>query len=1190
MAIFNVEPKRIPRSQNPLLVIGLGGTGTDALLNIMSKFKQRFELPEVDGEVLDTPLRTAYFAIDTDDNHLRTAQKDGMRFKPSNRFVLTTTDLENKVNNRGRLNACVQEWWDDRISGFTAGNGAGGIRQVGRLLLFECADALVNQLKNVIQGLVAVNGVEVGRPLDIVVTAGISGGTGSGTFLDLAYLIRYLMRTHFAGVDFNIIAYLLMPSVNIANRDQLSDSNKRLLQTTGYSALKELDFWMNYEKHKLPFTQKYSDSITYTWQTPPFNDVVLLGDTREDGTIITGAYKNTMNILAESVLNFFADEVCDAGSPIGYRSHAVNVNAIKGQMNPRFPTNYTYMSIGAASSDCEQDQMILYEAKLTFDRVMELSKLNTEQLAGMGTGAKPILGTHEEDRYLESVLPREVNENYYGDFNVICPLPNFFTDTTMYPSSTLLTMQGDDALHGIPLRDYVTATRRTIAEEIPNKMQELWNRFEETTRRYLTNPEYGPYTVKEWLTAPANGFVARFHRFVEYWQSQADNLNNEINTQTAHVEGTLYPDMLSIGAVKQTLGMWGKAENYRSGAEALYAARRDHLVAIAIHDGFQTMERHIANYANVILPTFCEMLTSLHGELKSEVDNLTAAHAGEGTANILNFADLKKVVDAKMATLDGAVDETTLRILQELADASFSVKVDATGTVEGMDMIRQTFIESSQRFLANVTGAVGHLSMDQLVELRMPTATFNDRVDYVANTLLPNLKNGALTMLNLRDRSDAHYIPYAYVSVPHDSALIRQGLNDFAAGGTRITPQYSKVVDRIYWLNTYNCLTLSNYVALPDLEKAYEYACAMTEAPGIHLVYNHNKDDLKRNWSLLPSPIPHEMMAIAEAERPVRECNRLEKLTATLITALDSPAPTAALNSDGMHESLSVRLLMNGENVQTMDHFKDKVDAICNDAARTNQQKLDALKELLNESKVFTYTFKNFTETLAGANQWSLVPADGSQAESERVAAIREKARRRAAAYVLYYQHPDVAEALVKQQEMTEYFSNAVTTIGVDIGVKQKIFHFCKPFMYLYLTGTFIDSRTSINFENAAGMVVPYLQKGSRSLEEIDLNNICPALMLVKIMNDETDQRQDEFNRQYLLDKAKQLIEVGIDRMSDEDFQLFVGRARDFKETFARKPDEIRYLPGNMSRPERERNAAIMEQLLNEAQMIAALG
>ncbi len=1188
MAIFNVEPKRIPRSQNPLLVIGLGGTGTDALLHIMSKFKQRFDLPEVNGEVLDTPARTAYFAIDTDDNHLRTAQMDGMRFRPGNRFVLTTTDLEEKVNNRGRLSPCVQEWWDGRISGFTAGNGAGGIRQVGRLLLFECADALVEQLKNVIQSLVEVNGVEEGRPLDIVLTAGISGGTGSGTFLDLAYLIRYLMRKHFAGVSFNILAYLLMPAVNIANRDRLSDANRRLLETTAYAALKELDFWMNVDQHKLPFTQKYSDTITHTWSTPPFNDVVLLGNTREDGTIINNAYQNTMNILAESVLNFFADEVAQAGSPIGYRSHAVNINAIKGHMTPKYPTNYTYMSIGAASSDCEQDQMILYEAKLTFDRVLELSKLNTEQLPGMGTGAKPILGTNEEERYLEAVLPRDVD--YYSDFATICPLPGYFTDLATYPPATLMTMQGEDAIHANPLSDFVTATRRTITEEMPKKMMELWDRFQETTKRYLTNPAYGPYSVRNWLSASANGFVSRFHRFVEYWQTEVNNLNNEINAQTAHVEGTLYPDMLSTGMLAQSLGMWGKVESYRTGTEALYAARRNHLVALAVHEGYQRIEQRIANYANVVLPTFCDMLTNLHGDLKTEVDNLTAANAGQGTANILNFADLKKVVDQKMKTLDGAVDETTLKILKELADASFSVRVDATGTVEGMELIRQSFIDSSQRFLANVTGAVGELSMDQLVELRMPGASHNDQVDYIANVLMPGLKNGALTMLNLNERNSAHFIPYAYVSIPHDSALVQEGLTQFAAGGTRITPQRSKVVDRIYWLNTYNCLNLANYVALPDLEKQYEYACSMSQAPGIHLVYNHEANDLKRNWSLLPSPIPHEMMAIAEGNRPAREHERLEKLTNTLISSLDSSAKPVTLERIGMEERLSIRLLMNGDNVQIMEQFKKKVDAVVQDTGKTGDQKLEALKALLDESKVFTYTFKDFSETLAGANQWSLVPEDDTQASRERVAAVLEKARRRAAAYVLYYQHPDVAEALVNQQEMFEYHREAVKQIEDEIGDEHKIFKFCKPFMYLWLNNTFADSRTTIDFVNAAGMVTPYLQKTSRTEDEIDLHLICPALMMVQIMNDEADTRQDEYNRKYLLDKAQELIDVGIDRMSDEEFQLFVGRARDFMETFAKKPDEIRYLPGSMSKPARERNAAIMQQLLTEAKLIASLG
>ncbi len=1014
MATFHAEPKRVHRSQTPLLVIGLGGTGIDALLHVMSKFKQRFELPEGNGEVLDTPARTAYFAIDTDVNHLRTAQMDGMRFHPGNRFMLTTTDLEYKVDDRGRLSPCVQEWWDGRISGFPAGIGAGGIRQMGRLLLFECADALVERLKSVIQSLI-VNGVQASDQLDIVLTAGISGGTGSGTFLDLAYLIRHLMRNYFPGVSFNILAYLLMPAVHIANRDGISAANRRMLETNAFAALKELDFWMNVDQHRTPFTQKYSDTITHTWSTPPFNDVVLLDATREDGTIIHNAYQKTMQAIADALLIFYTNGVTLFGSTIGYRSHAVNIKAINGLMTHKFPTNYTYTSIGAASTESWRDQMILYEAKRVFDRVMEPSGQNIEQLPGMGTYAKPILGTNEEERYLEAVLPRDVD--YYSDFATICPFPTFFA----FPPAALMTMP----LHTTMLYDYVTFIRHTITEEMPKKMMELWDRFRETTKRYLTNPAFGPYSVKNWLNDSENGFVSRFHRFVEYWQTEVNNLNNEINAQTAHVEGTLYPDMLCTGKLAQVLGMWGKVESYRRGVEALYATRLNHLVALAVYEGFEKIERRIAHYANVVLPTFCDMLTNLHSDLKAEVDNLTAANAGQGTANILNFADLKKVVDQKMEALDGAVDETTLKILQELADASFSVRVNATGTVKDMELIRQSFIDSSRYHLNNVFNAVGELSMDQLAELRMPGAGLNQQANYIANALLPMLKNNALTMLNLRDRSNAHFIPYAYVSIPFNSTVVQEGLSQFAAGGTHITSQLSMADDCICWLNTLNCLTLANYAALPDLEKQYEYARYIGQTPGMHLVYKPEANDMRHNWSLLPSPIPHEMMAIPVNDRPVRERERLEKLTNTLISFLDSTAKTAILERIGTEERLSIRLLMNGENMQMMEQFKKKVDAIVENTGMSYEQKMESLKTLIDESRVFTCTFRDFSKTLAIANRWRLDPEDDSPEATERADALRENARRRAAAYVLYYQHPNIAETVVEQQEIWEYYLHA---------------------------------------------------------------------------------------------------------------------------------------------------------------------
>ena len=67
MSVFKNEYTRVKKIDEPLLIIGLGGSGLDALLHIKDLFSKRMEM-EVDnqGNKLTHPPKTAYLEIDTD--------------------------------------------------------------------------------------------------------------------------------------------------------------------------------------------------------------------------------------------------------------------------------------------------------------------------------------------------------------------------------------------------------------------------------------------------------------------------------------------------------------------------------------------------------------------------------------------------------------------------------------------------------------------------------------------------------------------------------------------------------------------------------------------------------------------------------------------------------------------------------------------------------------------------------------------------------------------------------------------------------------------------------------------------------------------------------------------------------------------------------------------------------------------
>ena len=366
MAHFKVQNIRVPKIDGPLLIIGLGGTGADALLNIKRKFKERFELPVVGGEVQDKPARTAYLAIDTDLQELSARSVGEVSLRTSEKFGLEMPDLENLIKNPAEMMAWEKSWWDKRVPPTEAGNGAGGVRQVGRLLLFRNANRLVQTLQQTIRHLMQLDRTDTSDDLNVVIVTGISGGTGSGIFLDLAYLIRHVMENHFIGVKFRIQAYVILPGVNLDRINLPTESKIRLLKTNGFAALKELDYWMNWKQHKHEHHQTYADNIHTVWNRKPFDEVVLLGEKKEDGSVITNAYHAVLDTLAEFLMIYFANH---APWPM-YRIPHFPV--MMPCVEPSFPVNHTYLSLGIARFPSIQYYMLAYQSRQLLDQIASL--------------------------------------------------------------------------------------------------------------------------------------------------------------------------------------------------------------------------------------------------------------------------------------------------------------------------------------------------------------------------------------------------------------------------------------------------------------------------------------------------------------------------------------------------------------------------------------------------------------------------------------------------------------------------------------------------------------------------------------------------------------------------------------------------------------------------------------------------
>lgn len=213
----------------PMIFIGLGGLGGKTLERLKNLIK---------GEYEDNP-HCAFLAIDTAQNDL--AERTDLDL--SEKFEIYDPTC---ITLPSHPPAVVKSWLNPQFpKNNLKSTGAEGTRQVARLML--CGTDKYEKLRSRITSI--INEVRSGVPADndwvrINLIAGISGGTGSGTVIDVAYMIHDIMNgMGIVAYDLRGFFYLPDAQKNVPEI-QKNAATWANLQRNGYAALKEIDYFM----------------------------------------------------------------------------------------------------------------------------------------------------------------------------------------------------------------------------------------------------------------------------------------------------------------------------------------------------------------------------------------------------------------------------------------------------------------------------------------------------------------------------------------------------------------------------------------------------------------------------------------------------------------------------------------------------------------------------------------------------------------------------------------------------------------------------------------------------------------------------------------------------------------------------------------------------------------------------------
>lgn len=225
---------------SPTIFIGLGGSGSKIVNAIAGKLRrhpnwQRF--------------RDLIHAVCIDTNKADLgAQKN---VPESNRFLVSAFDRRSYVQRkRGKQelpeDRMVTQWVHPNYQFRDAqGAGAGQIRVESRLGLYynleEDRAGIVRAFKRILDSQTRPDNPfrdNEDRVVNVLLYASVAGGTGSGGFLPMAYLVQDLIRDHGWGRA-NVVGTLLLPAVFTADVEQALHAD---INANGYAALKELEF------------------------------------------------------------------------------------------------------------------------------------------------------------------------------------------------------------------------------------------------------------------------------------------------------------------------------------------------------------------------------------------------------------------------------------------------------------------------------------------------------------------------------------------------------------------------------------------------------------------------------------------------------------------------------------------------------------------------------------------------------------------------------------------------------------------------------------------------------------------------------------------------------------------------------------------------------------------------------------
>lgn len=863
---------RVKKIDGPILVLGLGGTGFDAVMRVKHDFSQRFETEVFnDGSRGNRPPRTEYCVIDTDAS-VSSMRKYGMRLE-QDEFIDISGDFS-AVRAAMQSKNYIAEWLDPNLAvSDVNANGAGCYRQISRLFLFNKIQNVITQLTGKLNTLknVPAGAPDKAKTIQVKLIAGISGGTGSGTLLDTAYILRSIAAQMPCSI--NIEAYLIMPDVTIAYAAKGDPVKTQLYSTNSYALLKELDYWMNADETGISLRQQYSSTTTYVWNGIPFDDVHLLCSQNDNGVSIEGAYNHTMQVISEylvhcyestddtgsenfSVLNSQDGGATNANNSFSFQSARSNQMAIVNMMDHPYPVAYRYHSLGAFSNAGEDRLLELKEWTMIYKEVVG----RIEEHPALMNGQAPV-DFCNAILNMQEAGPSSAG-NIRANFNRRHPFPGNapISEQEEYEMKEIESADENSAPHGDLYTQFNKQIGYVQGDEQEKLKKEVWALFESEARKIGEDLACGPEYLYDLLVKGENGLQTKLKNYIETIKSKQRTAASSKDDHLSHAKTKFkeFQDFnIGIAVVSVLKFQFNKKkdlyDSYMSECNMLFDACRSAAYYEALTVALEDLQKQLNGYVAVLGDLVAAVRTqkeTYESELQATEILAPLFDVDEMTDSLTKlFADGERR-DMFVQMMYRSVMNISMRFMSEyIPPEQLSDRLNAT-----IDELRHN------QFIG-----IGGLTLSQKIQTYQNIAAGAATENYVKTQLCPKLTSGANVMFSVDPSLQGLPATIAaqttMVVAPNDDDIVR-GIQSYCSGlNLNVVLKRAQTGDRIFWVTDKGGMPMYFYSQLNLLKDHYN------RSKGIHKAYHlfmanaeawnalGLNDEMKKDWgSSLPDP------------------------------------------------------------------------------------------------------------------------------------------------------------------------------------------------------------------------------------------------------------------------------------------------------------------------------------------------